>query len=508
MNQKRIGILISYLNLIMSMVVNVFLTPLMIKAFGDVDYSIYKVMQSFAGPLAMFHLGISTVVTRSVVKCNDGGDYTRRDKQNTMAMALIVSALMSVIVVVAGGIMYIVIPSIYSDTYTAEKLMLGRKIFSIFVLSSVLHMLTDAFSGCVVGHEKFIISATIPLMKTVIKVFLFATFLLCGMDVFYVALVDLVIAVVTFVFVFVYTIFGLEEVPRLYYFDKRQLIEIFTFGMAILLQAIVNQVNNNMDTMILGAFIKEKAIITMYSSALTIYAIYNSLISVITSFFLPKATRLVSSNATGKELTDFVIAPGRFQAILAVACIFGFSLFGRNFITVWIGEQYMNAYWIALFLMIPVTIPLVENAAISILDASFKRIYRSSVLAGMAVINVTVSVILVKFVGFWGAAIGTFVSLIVGHGILMNVYYAKTFKMEIGRMFFSIFKGILPAGMATFVVCIPLAIFTENTVIWFVIKCIAFVIVYFAFLWLFGIDWTEKRMIKEILVKMKLKIRG
>lgn len=508
MNQKRIGILISYLNLIMSMVVNVFLTPLMIKSFGDVDYSVYKVMQSFAGPLAMFHLGISTVVTRSIVKYHNDDGYTERDKQNTMAMALMVSGLISVVVAIAGMIMYMMIPAMYGDTYTAENLILGRKIFLTFVLSSVLHMLTDAFSGCVVGHEKFVISATVPLMKTVIKVVLTGTFLLCGMNVFYVALVDLMIAVVTLIFLFTYAVFGLRELPRLYYFDKRQMIEIFSFGMAILLQAIVNQVNNNMDTMILGAFIEEKSIITMYSSALTVYAIYNSLISVITNFFLPKATRLVSKNASGEELTDFVIEPGRFQAMLAVACIFGFSLFGRNFISIWIGDQYMDAYWVALVLMIPVTVPLVENAVISILDATFKRIFRSVVLVGMAVMNVIASVVLVKYIGFWGAAIGTFVSLILGHGVLMNIYYAKTFRMDIGRMFRSIFKGILPAGMTASILCVPLAVFMENTVILFVIKCTVFIVVYMLCLWLFGFNSSEKGTVKEIFVRINSKLRG
>ena len=58
MNQQRVGILISYFNLVVGMIVTIFLTPFMIKTFGDVDYSVYKVMQSFAGPLGMFHLGI------------------------------------------------------------------------------------------------------------------------------------------------------------------------------------------------------------------------------------------------------------------------------------------------------------------------------------------------------------------------------------------------------------------------------------------------------------------
>lgn len=508
MNQKREAVLISYLNLVLGMIVNIFLIPLMIKFFGDVDYSIYKVMQSFAGPLSMFHLGISTVVTRSIVKYHSDDHYTEKDKQNTMAMSLLVSGLMSLIVVIAGVGMYMAIPSMYGDSYAAESLVLGRKIFSVFVLSSILHMMTDAFSGCVVGREKFVISAMVPLIKTVLKVVLMSVFLLCGMNVFYIALADLLIAIFTFAILFLYAIFGLSEIPRLHYWDKRQLVEIFSFGIAILLQAIVNQVNNNMDTMILGAFVEEKSIITMYSSALTVYAIYNSLVSVITNFFLPKATRLISHNASGKELTDFVISPGRFQAILAVACIFGFSLFGRNFISIWIGDQYMDAYWVTLVLMIPVTIPLVENAMIAILDASLKRMYRSVVLVVMAVINVIISVVLVKMIGFWGAAIGTFASLIIGHGILMNIYYAKTFKMEIGRMFRSIFKGVLPAGIVSGIVCIPLAIFVENTLIFFLIKCASFMVVYALFLWLFGLNSFEKGMIKEMFIKIKSKIRG
>ena len=126
----------------------------------------------------------------------------------------------------------------------------------------------------------------------------------------------------------------------------------------------------------------------------------------------------------------------------------------------------------------------------------------------MAVINVIVSIILVKMIGFWGAAIGTFASLIIGHGILMNIYYAKTFKMEIGRMFRSIFKGILPAGLAASLVCIPLSIFVENTIFFFLIKCASFMVVYALFLWLFGMNSDEKRMIRKMFIKIKSKIRG
>lgn len=501
MSQKRVGVIISYLNLLMGMVSNVFLVPFLIASLGDVDYSLYKVMQSFAGPLSMFHLGISTIVTRSIVKFNNSENYTEKEKKNTMALALLASVFMSLFVVIAGIVMCCLLPSIYGEQYTDVNIAIGQRIFIIFVLSSVFHMLTDAFSGCLVGHEKFVVSSLLPLMKSVLKIILYIVFLKCGFGVVSVAIVDLIIAVSTFVIALWYATIVLKERPKLYRFDKRQIIEIISFGTAVLLQAFVNQVNNNVDTMILGMYIEEKRIITMYSSALAIYGIYNSLISVVTNYFLPQATKLVTRNASGKELTDFVIRPGRLQAVIAVACIGGFTLFGRNFITIWIGPKYLDAYWIILMLMIPVTVPLVENAMISVLDASLKRIYRSTVLVVMAVINVIVSIFLVKIMGFWGAALGTVASLIIGHGFLMNIYYAKTFNIEIGRMFASIFKGILLAGLFAVVSCLPLAMFVPNTLLLFILKCVSFLVVYAAFLWLFGLNKSEKVAVKGVVKK-------
>ncbi len=502
MSKKKIAIALSYVNMLMGMVVNIYLTPMLIMTLGDVDYSLYKVMHSLAGPLTMFHLGISTVVTRSIVKNKSCGDEGAKEKQNTMALALLASAVMSLLVIIAGIVIYFSIPSVYGKTYSADSLLVGKKIFVMFVIASVLHMLTDAFSGCVLGHERYVISSAIPLAKTVGKCVLLFVLLKCGLGVLFVVAVDLILAIFTFLFTLLYAVCVLHEFPKFHYFDKKQLAEIVSFGLAILLQAFVNQVNNNMDTMILGAFVTDTAVITMYSSALAIYSIYNSLISVVTSYFLPQAAKLTTQNASGREMTDFVVKPGRFQAVIAVACILGFAMFGRNFIAIWIGARYMDAYWIILLLMIPVTIPLVENAIISILDATMKRLFRSIVLVVMAVVNLILSVILVNLIGFWGAAIGTTLSLLIGHGILMNIYYAKELHIEVLRMFRQIFSGILPAGLIAATACLPLAIFLPDTLLYFILKCVSFIVVYAVLLLVIGLNHNEKAILGSVVRKV------
>ncbi len=498
-DQKKHGVILSYINLAVNMLSNVFLTPLIITSLGDDSYSIYKVMQSFAGPLVMFNLGVSTIVTRAIVKYNTLEEHNLKEKQNTLAIAMLTSAIMSVVVALVGFIMYNLIPPIYGKNYTDQLLGVGQRVFLIFLISTIFHILTDSFNGCAIGNERYVFNSFMPLVKNILRLVLIIIVIKFGFGAIQLALIDCFVSILIFVISAYYSLFHLKEFPKLTYINKRELAEMLSFSLAILLQAIVNQVNNNLDTMILGAMISKKYIITMYSSALLIYSVYNSLVSVMASFFLPKATILVTRNAFGEEMTDFVIRPGRYQAMIAVAIIFGFAICGKDFISIWIGKQYEQAYYVALMLMIPITIPLVENTAISILDASLKRIYRSVILVIIALINIIVSVVLVYFIGFWGAAIGTVISVFIGHILLMNIYYKKTFDMNIKRMFIEIFKGILPMGAIAAIICLPVSLLLKTSIFNMLIKAFLFMLIYLLLLWKWGINRSEKTNIISML---------
>lgn len=500
-DQKKTGIVISYFNLIFNMIVNILLTPFLISYLSDANYSVYKIMQSLVGPLSIFNLGISTIVARSVVQYRMNENESKQRKQNVLALAMLVSVFMSLIIIAIGLYIYKSIPSMYGETFSLSQLELAKKMFLILLSSTILNILTDSFNGCVIGNEKFIVNSGTITLKNILRLSLIIICFKLHFDVVFITFVDLIVSIVVFCVLGSYSLFRLKEFPKLTYINKGEIITMFTFSLSIFLQAVVNQVNNNIDVVLLGAFVINKSVITMYSSALVIYSVYNSMVSVTTSFFLPQATKLVSTEASGKELTDFIIRPGRFQAMVAIAIIGGFFIFGKSFISIWIGNQYIDAYWIVLLLMVPVTIPLVENTAITILDAMMKRMYRSLVLFFMAIINVIISIILIRYLGFWGATLGTVFSLFIGHIVMMNIYYSKVLHIEVLRMFKDIFKGILLCGIITIIIFIPFSFTINTNYISFGIKILAFLIVYFTLLWFIGINSDEKKYIKQIIKK-------
>lgn len=491
-DQKKQGILISYVNILLSTLINVVLTPMLIGALTDEGYSVYKIMHSFAGPLAMLNLGVSTVVARNVAKFLATKDGDRKEKENTYALGLIISAAMCGLIVLAGYVMQLYIPTIYKDSFTPENILMAQRMFMVFTTTTAIHILTEPFRGVIMGYGRFVVYYGSQTLQYIFRFSAIFILLKLGHDALSVALVDLVLAIVILLSYIVYDFFVLHQRIKLHYFDKQNLIEFALFAVAILLQAFVNQVNNNLDIIILGAS-QVAEVITMYSSALMIYSVYNMLISVFSGVYLPQATKLVHQGAGGEQLTDFIIKPGRIQAVIALAVLGGFAVAGQDFITVWIGAKYINAYWVALLLMIPVTIPLVESVGIAILDAKLKRVFRSVTLMIMAVINAGLTIVFVQFWGFWGALAGTVISLLVGHGLLMNIYYRKALKINVIRMFGGIFSRTLLAGLLSVAVCLPISLFINGTVLAFLVKGVCFVIVYAACLLLFALNKEEKQ---------------
>ena len=498
--QKKYGVLLSYISIGLNMVFNLVLIPLLITALSDADYSIYKVIQSFTGPLIMFNMGLYTIVARSMAQYQGDAGEGKIKKENTFALSLMIAVFMSVFVFCLGVAMTRLVPVLFGKTYSLDQIQMAKKLLFVFVGTTALHILNDVFRGCLVGCGKFIMfygGSTIHYVFRFLGIIVLTRFTDCSAV--GVALVDFFVYLAVFLVNVVYTVFLLRERPRLHFISRHEIVSIASFSAAILLQAVVNQVNNNVDNVILGAMIEQKETITMYSSALSIYSVYNTLISVIPNIYLPKAARLVQTDYTARELTDFVIEPSRIQAIMAVAVVFCFGLFGGDFIGLWIGQEYVCSYYVALILLVAATVPLVQSVCVSILDVKLKRMFRSITLVVMAFLNVLVSVFFVKRMGFWGAALGTAVSLLIGEVLIMNIYYHKSLGLETGRMFREIFRGILPAGVLSTVCCIPLVLFLESTALLFLLKCIMFIALYAVFLWLFGLNNQEKTLVRAVI---------
>ena len=136
-----------------------------------------------------------------------------------------------------------------------------------------------------------------------------------------------------------------------------------------------------------------------------------------------------------------------------------------------------------------------------------KRMGRSIILLIIAILNLVLTLILVQWIGYIGAAIGTSLSLIIGNLVLMNIYYHRLIGLEIVRMFKEIFKGTLKSLIIVTTILLPISFKLEDSFIKFIIKACLFIIVYFILLYKISFNEYEKNLFLKPINKISKKIR-
>ena len=188
--------------------------------------------------------------------------------------------------------------------------------------------------------------------------------------------------------------------------------------------------------------------------------------------------------------------------------ITGFVLFGQVFVNWWAGTGYENSYYIACILMIPLTIPLIQNIGLSILQAKNLYKYRTIIFFFIAILNIAVSIPLTKLYGGIGAAMGTSLALILGQGIILNIYYHKKVGINMIEFWKNIFKMSVPVIIAVILGIGINKILVSNSIILLLIKIILYTILYTILMWKLGMNQYEKSLVLKPLEKIRAKVRG
>ncbi len=226
-----------------------------------------------------------------------------------------------------------------------------------------------------------------------------------------------------------------------------------------------------------------------------------SLSTSVSSVFIPRINTIAADSNDNRQLTDIFTRVGRIQFIVLALILFGFILFGKYFISIWAGNGYEHAYYVALLLIIPVTVPLIQNLGIEIQRAKNMHKFRSVVYFIIAIGNVLLSIPLTKVYGEVGAALGTAITMILGNIIIMNWYYQARVKLDMKYFWGNIFK-LFPAVLVSFGTgLITLKIIAVNSVIDFVIVGCIYVSVYLICMYLFGLNSYEKGLVDGMISK-------
>ena len=438
-NQRTAGILLNYAGEAVKVLTALIYTPVMLRLLGQSEYGLYQLVCSTVAYLSLLSLGFGSAYVRFYSRYAVKNDCDGVARLNGMFM--LIFCIMSALCVICGGVMIAKAEWVFGSGLTASELQKAKLLMGILVFSMALTFPNSVFDCYVTAHERFVFQKVLNLVRGLLNPFLALPLLLLGYGSVAVVAVSAILTMVVFLSNLRFCCKKLEMRFLFNGLELGLLKEMWVFTFFIFLNQIIDQVNWSVDKFLLGRMIGTTAV-AVYGIGGQINSLYITASTAVSGVFVPKVNRIVAMTDDNKELTELMIRIGRIQFMILALVVTGFVFFGRSFIRLWAGAEYGSAYVVALLLMIPVTIPLVQNIGIEIQRAKNMHRARSVVYTGLSVCNVILSIPMIRHFGVEGAALGTAVSLLLGNGLFMNWYYHRRIGLDMIAFWKSIVRFV------------------------------------------------------------------
>ena len=502
-NQLKTGAVLSYVSMGLGYIVSIIYTPIMLRLLGQSEYGLYNLVASVVAYLGVLSFGFGSAYMRYYSR------YKVREAREKIAilngMFLVIFSVIGFIAVIAGIILALNTEIIFGSELTSIELSRAKVLLMILVVNLAISFPTIIFTSYITANEKFVFQKLVQMISIIINPFIVLPILLMGYGSVGLVVATTILNITMGAINAIYCINRLKMEFSFKKFDFGLMREMTVFSSFIFINLVIDQINWNVDKFILGR-VHGTVSVAVYGLAAQLNTYYLSIASTISSVFIPRVYRLVENSIDNPDLTELFTRIGRLQFIILSLISTGLIFFGKPFINMWAGNNYDGSYLIALLLIIPVTIPLIQNIGIEIQRAKNMHQFRSWVYLFMAIVNIGMTIPLAKVYGGIGAAIGTATSLLIGNGLMMNWYNHVKVGLDM-KFFWKQILSFLPALILPTAVGIVMnSLFDLNDIFFFLGFGVIYVIVFCFSMWFIGMNQYEKDLlgkpVRKILDKL------
>ncbi len=506
-NQLKAGSLLSYFQMGLGVIIGLVYTPVMIRQLGQSEYGLYNTVASTVSMLSILSLGFNAGYVRYYAK------YRKLDDTNSIyrlnGIYLIVFTVIGAIGLTCGLFLSANLQIVFKDGLTSEEYILAEKLMILLSINLAFSFPMSVFSTIISANERFVFLKIVGMIKTVLSPLVNLPLLLLGVRSVGLVVSSLVFHLITDCLFIYYVFCKLHNRFVFSGFERGLFRGIFTYTIFIAINSIVDMINTNIDRLLLGRF-NGTTEVAFYAVGATLYQHYKSISTAISGVFTPKIHRIYNTidipTDRDQVLSKLFIKVGRIQCLILMLITSAMVFYGKNFILLWAGKGYEKSYFVTIMIMIPATVPLIQNLGIEIQRAANKHRFRSILYGIMAICNLILTIILCPRYGAIGAMIGTAISLVLANGIMMNIYYYKAINLDIKSFWKSIIKmllGMIPAILLGLVIK---QLFPKGGVLSFGISILLYTIIYCIDVWYLSMNHFEKKLVKSFIgriVKLK-----
>lgn len=494
MNQRKMGTILSYVHIIVTNSISLFYTPYMLRMMGQSEYGLYGTASSFISYLSILSFGISGAYIRFNAQYRAKND--REGEKRLNGMFLLIFSFLSILVMIGGLLMIALAGRLVENTFTDQELFRLRIIMALLTLSSMISFLFNVVSMALQAYEEFIFIRVVLLLAGIVNPIVNVIALKTGGRAVAITAISVIIGAISYVSYYIYARKKINLQFSFRNLDFGKLKEVFVFSSFLFLNSVTDQITFSTDNIILSS-VKGTTAVAVYTVGANFKGYFQNFSTSISSVFSPTVNRIVAQNGEMSDLDEVFIRIGRIQFYVVSLILIGYTIVGQEFITLWAGEEYQDAYWIGLLLMLAVFVPSFQNVGLEIQKAKNMHKARSVVYFLVSLVNVLITIPLSKMWSGIGAAAATTICMFFGTVVFMNIYYYKRVGLDIPAFWLSIFK-ILPGYIVPVAVGLAANYFIPSDGwLTFFCKVILIMAAFVISVWIFSMNEYEKELVKK-----------
>lgn len=490
MNQIKIGAALNYVIIGLNTLVGLLYTPYMLRMLGQNDYGLYSLVASVIAYLTILDFGFGNAIIRYTAKFR--AERKQCEQWEMFGMFLIVYSVIGLIAFAGGLALYYNVDTLFDRTMTESDISQARIMMLLLTLNLLVTFPLSIFGSIITAYENFIFQRGVNIIRIILSTAVMIALLAIGFKAIALVVVQTVFNILVLVINYLYCRRKLRIKVWFGRFNWPFLREISLYSFWIFLNAIMDRIYWGTGQFVLGTTAGTAAV-AVFSVAILLQQMYMTFSTSICSVLLPKVTAMVANEKSDKELSDLFIRMGRFQCIVMAFVLSGFMVFGNGFINVWAGAEYHQSYLITCIFFITLFVPLIQNTGITILQARNQMKFRSLLYLAISTISLAMQIIFSRHWGAIGCAVAIGGALIAGQWIIMNIYYAKSQRLNIARFWHDIGKMMVIPVIFTTSGLLTCHFVDYTKICHLILGMLLFSIMYIPAFWKFSMNQDERR---------------
>lgn len=448
MNQIKAGAFLNYVIIGLNTLVGLAYTPYMLRCLGQNEYGIYSLVASIIAYLTLLDFGFGNAIVRYTARFRAQGKS--HEQWEMFGMFLIVYSCIGLIAIVGGLGLYFNVDALFGRTMSASDLSQARIMMLLLTFNLAFTFPLSIFGSIITAYENFVFQRVVSILRIILSTGVLILVLAIGFKAVALVVVQTVFNILTLIINLLYCLKKLKIHIVFGKFDWAFIKEISIYSFWIFLNTIIDKIYWGAGQFILGAYVGTAAV-AIYSIGILFQQMFMSFSYAFSSVLLPKLTSMVVQNKSRAEISDIFIRTGRLQSYILQFILSGFIVFGSQFIFYWAGNGYKDSYIISLVFMLSLYIPAIQSTGILILQARNNLKFRTITYLAISMFSIILQILFSKKYGAVGCAVGVCGALLIGQGIIINIYYQLKQGLNIIAFWKSILIMILPTICLTII---------------------------------------------------------